>query len=160
MFRHPTSICRARSLGFLRVFSRCSRLQRGRMGLWRKAKPIDPRCRLRGSAARRSRAAERRLAPRRPALYTGGPGFRFLTLNRVPHFLDRTSGPTFPLNMTSARGGGARTGAIVVPGSRATPAWIWWSGNQGTQFSPLKSSYKRPGTISEPALGAIADCPF
>ena len=58
MFRHPISICRARSLGFLRVFSGCSRLLRGQMGLRRKAKPTGPHCWVRGSAARRSRAAE------------------------------------------------------------------------------------------------------
>ena len=56
MFRHPISICRARSLGFLRVFSGCSRLLRGRMGLWRKAKPADPRCGLGCEAKPSSRA--------------------------------------------------------------------------------------------------------
>ena len=160
MFRHPISICRARFLSNFRLFRCVQGCCGAEWGSGGRQQPADPRCRLRGSAARRSRAAERRLAPRRPALYTGGPGLRFLTLNLVPHFLVRKSGPTFPLNMTSAREGGARTGAIAGPGSRATPAWIWWSGNQGTQFSPLKSSYKRPGTISEPALGAIGDCPF
>ena len=37
---------------------------------------------------------------------TGGAGLRFLAANLVPHFLGRKSGPIFPLNMTSVRGGG------------------------------------------------------